>query len=949
MNRLLVSLTGRIVAGGLALVIIITPVCFGTVHPRAYHAAETMVFMMLAALLLRIRAERPAIMGLTDLRRIAVPAYVLLLLIGFQLVPLPPLLLHILSPRTYAFYEHTLRGWPKGVDYPPPSAQAQRSSPPETLPVVLPTQREAENGAQIPFTASPSTQRTSAPAVGQPSTGPGWYGTTRRSLSLAPSLGIASGLKLLAAFALFAIVAMYPLTPEANRSDEDPLTRMLVSVILLAGFAVAALGLIQHVTWNGKLLWFFVPFDWGAPNLNRPRMMGPFVNPDHFAAYLAMVAPLFISRAWGELAAGNDAREQDPKVPILCIAALVIVVCGILLSRSRAVWGATIVACMIFAILVRQLRTPSGVQQRPGVMRSWTARLGLTALIVSMLALAVIGSAGRGEIDSRVGLSIAGEFDLWHRVDIWRDTLRMCREYPLFGVGFGAWPEVFPHYQSGPWPAEFFRNAHNDYVEAAAELGIIGAGALAMIGWRIVRLIWRRWSYISPRAQLTAAALLAGIALEGFHELFDFSLTIPAIGFLFAIFAGLIVRIAAARETDAEYTAGAGWLGWRPASYASAVALMAAAAAQCQASIVYPYYALSRSFDEARTMVLLHPANAGVHLALASWYGESPIAVSEVARAVWVDRRNPFAHDVYARYLLENGQYVESFDQIALSVMWAPSFGSHLYLNPRLIPYLSPAESEAVERGLAEASERGYAGAFFTLGAFYTRTGRVLDAARAYRHGASAERDTIRRSQLLMLAGRAYVYAGLLDQARRSFDQARALRPDDPEPYAALLKEVLLAQRNVSDAQSVLKKGLAANIDPAPLLAAFAQVAQASGEPDKAREALVKMVEYQPTCDNLLQLGLFYAGAHDYARGSEAFRRATNVDPENPRAWFELASSEDAAYQYVAADRDYSHASRLDPGNSEIRARYAAFKQKLAAAQAGSNADNNVVDSALSN
>jgi len=348
-------------------------------------------------------------------------------------------------------------------------------------------------------------------------------------------------------------------------------------------------------------------------------------------------------------------------------------------------------------------------------------------------------------------------------------------------------------------------------------------------------------------------------------------------------------------------------------------------------------------------MVLLHPANAGAHLALASWYGLSPIAFSEVACAVWADRRNPFAHDAYARYLLENGQYVESLDQIALSVMWAPNLDNHLYLNPRLIPYLSLPESRAVERGLTEAGERGYTGAFFTLGAFYTRTGRALDAAGAYKHGASAEPDITRRLQLLMLAGRAYVHAGQLDQARRSFDQARALQPDNPEPYAALLKEVLLAQRNVSDAQSVLKNGLEANVDPSPLLAAFAQVAQAAGQPKEAGEALLKMVEYAPTCNNLSILGSFYLTLHDYTRATEAFRHAADVDPDNPQAWLELASSEDAAYQYIAADRDYSHASRLDPGNPEIRARYAAFKQKLAAARAESSTENNAVDSTLSN
>ena len=50
------------------------------------------------------------------------------------------------------------------------------------------------------------------------------------------------------------IVALYPVVPEATPRDEDPLTRLLVAVILISGFAVAALGLVQQVTWNGKLV-----------------------------------------------------------------------------------------------------------------------------------------------------------------------------------------------------------------------------------------------------------------------------------------------------------------------------------------------------------------------------------------------------------------------------------------------------------------------------------------------------------------------------------------------------------------------------------------------------------------------------------------------------------------------------------------------------------------------
>ena len=926
-----IDLTDRAVIGGLVLLILVTPLCFGTVHPWAYHTAETLVFAMLAAALLRMRAAQPAIKGAAAVLSIAAPAAVLALLIGFQLAPIPPSLLHVLSPRAYDLYQHALEGWPKTSDYPRPEARPAQAATAETGVVVMPTESEVKSGAPVPFTSKrESGEVASPPVVGHSPADAGWYGTAWRSVSLAPPLGIASALQLFAAFGLFVIVALYPVTPEATPRDQDPLTRLLVAAILISGVVVAAVGLVQQVTWNGKLLWFFIPLDWRAPKLGWQRMMGPFVDPDHFAAYLAMTVPLFISRAWDALAA-DDGRERDETVPILCSAALVVVVCAMLLSESRAIWVGTVVSCVLFAVMASRIRTPAVFRARADGARAWVPRLGLAALAIAALSIALIGSAGRGQVDTRIDQSVAGGLGFWFRAHIWRDTLRMFRDYPLLGVGFGSWAEVFPHYQTGPWPPMLLRNAHNDYVETAAELGILGVAAFAMIGWRIARVIWKRWDRVSPRAQLTLAALVAGMSVEAFHELFDFSLTTPAIGFLFTIYAALMVRIAVAGAPETESAIRARRLVRGAGPYAAAAAGILAIASTVQGSVIYPYYPPAKTFDAARTMVLLHPANAGLHLALASWYPNSPIGLAEVARAVWIDPRNPFARDFYARSLAENGRTAEALNQITISVMRAPDSSDHFYLSPRIMPYLAAPDRQAIERGLVEAMARGYSGATDSLGAFYVDTGRTLDAAQVYERGAASEQDPGRRAQLLMTAGQTYASTRRLDWARRCFEEARALRPEDPEPYSALLTEVFVAQKDASDAEIVLKEALDAGVDPVPMFAAFAQVAQASGQPDKARAALVKMVEYEPTYDNLLRLGSFDLGARDYERASQTFRRATEIDPTNPRAWVELAGAEDGAYQYVAADRDYLRARALAPNDIEVRESYAAFQKKLAA------------------
>ena len=79
MRTKLINLTDRAVIGGLVLLILVTPLCFGTVHPWAYRTAETAVFAMLAATFLRMRAAQPAIKGAAAVLSIAAPAAVLVL------------------------------------------------------------------------------------------------------------------------------------------------------------------------------------------------------------------------------------------------------------------------------------------------------------------------------------------------------------------------------------------------------------------------------------------------------------------------------------------------------------------------------------------------------------------------------------------------------------------------------------------------------------------------------------------------------------------------------------------------------------------------------------------------------------------------------------------------------------------------------------------------------
>jgi len=114
------------------------------------------------------------------------------------------------------------------------------------------------------------------------------------------------------------------------------------------------------------------------------------------------------------------------------------------------------------------------------------------------------------------------------RTQIWGDTLRLLRAYPLTGCGLGAYePALLPFKTVAPLNTVDY--AHNDYLQLLAELGILGFAPLifatGVAYGRAVRHAIRLRR--SPAAYL-ALATAGGLTALAIHSLADFNLYIPA-------------------------------------------------------------------------------------------------------------------------------------------------------------------------------------------------------------------------------------------------------------------------------------------------------------------------------------------------------------------------------------------------------------------------------------
>jgi len=120
-----------------------------------------------------------------------------------------------------------------------------------------------------------------------------------------------------------------------------------------------------------------------------------------------------------------------------------------------------------------------------------------------------------------------------------RGAWRIFLDHPLAGTGLGTLQIVYPPYET-LYDGKIVNHAHNDYLEALAETGLLGGLCCA---WFLVVLLLKSFSRFRQNDFSLAGALqLSGIvACAGFlvHALVDFNFHIPSNLWLFFLMAHL--------------------------------------------------------------------------------------------------------------------------------------------------------------------------------------------------------------------------------------------------------------------------------------------------------------------------------------------------------------------------------------------------------------------------
>lgn len=276
--------------------------------------------------------------------------------------------------------------------------------------------------------------------------------------------------------------------------------------LMSMGFFVSIFGILQHLTFNGKLYWARVMHYGGYP-------FGPYVNRNHFAGFAELLIPI----ALVPLVLGKVRRERLVLVGLFALVPSV----ALMLSASRGgiISFAVEMTILFLLLMIRRIRS----------------KYVLLGGLVVLTAVMVVSWIGVQEVLQRFSAMRTSDVSTDKRASMRRDTYRIFLEHPVLGTGLGTLPLVFPAYDS-LYDAKFVNHSHNDYLETLSDTGILGGLCCA---WFLGVLFIQALRGMADLGGSFAAALnlsgLVGCCGLLVHSLVDFNLHIPANALLFFV------------------------------------------------------------------------------------------------------------------------------------------------------------------------------------------------------------------------------------------------------------------------------------------------------------------------------------------------------------------------------------------------------------------------------
>ena len=304
-----------------------------------------------------------------------------------------------------------------------------------------------------------------------------------------------------------------------------------ILIITIFGALLSFSSILQFYLTDDMALWFrHVP--------KNSMIVGPYICHNHYAGLMEMIFPVVLALFFFHRPRLHNPSviksiieilsQEKANIHILIGGAALLIVTSVFVSLSRGGMISLSLSLIFFVWLIFRRKISRGN----------------TFLIFTIILLTTMSVAwfGWDQIFERFAkLKNAQGVIHESRLDFWKDSRHIIAGFPLTGSGMGTFFDIYPAYQTIN-PDIDLGHAHNDYIELAAEGGVIGfmlaAAFIITLYFKTYRVFLTRRDAYSVYIYMGSITALLSILI---HSFVDFNLHIGANGLWFFFMAGLAV------------------------------------------------------------------------------------------------------------------------------------------------------------------------------------------------------------------------------------------------------------------------------------------------------------------------------------------------------------------------------------------------------------------------
>lgn len=301
--------------------------------------------------------------------------------------------------------------------------------------------------------------------------------------------------------------------------------RTLFTVLVINGFFLALLGVVQHLTEAKKIFWTYTP--------SNPSFIASFIYRNHAGSYFNLLIALAVGLGWWHYRRSHRRLDKSsPSGAYTFVAVFVGLMVVFSYSRMSILLLLAFMALIALAMGARLLGWTGAQTDRNEALVLILTVSGFLGVGIAAVSVERVWQRFAGMISDPVASTIDRNLARAAASEMFADKWE-------FGWGAGCFRHAFPIYAqrypeiyvSGGNNLKYWEYAHNDLLQFPIELGVMGCIPLvATVAYFFAALIRYRFWRSTLVVPIALSCLLIFV-----HAWVDFVLQSPAVLFLWAV------------------------------------------------------------------------------------------------------------------------------------------------------------------------------------------------------------------------------------------------------------------------------------------------------------------------------------------------------------------------------------------------------------------------------